>query len=157
MNNALTRCGCSLIQLANKVIAWMEAWISPTFDLAIRLYVSQVFIASGLTKIQDWGSTLALFETEYHVPLLPPALAAAMGAGGELILPILLILGLAGRFGAAGLFVLNATAVISYPDLSDLGRQDHLLWGSLLLVIIFHGAGRWSFDNYLNHRWARHS
>jgi putative oxidoreductase len=120
--------------------------------LGIRLYVASVFLRSGWLKISDWSSTLALFKYEYHVPLLSPAVAAALGAGGELVLPVLLVLGLAGRFAAAGLTVVNLVAVISYPDLSDLGRQDHLLWGVLLLVLLMHGPGRLSIDRWIQRR-----
>jgi len=53
--------------------------LAPVADLAARLYVAQVFFASGWNKIQDWDSTLYLFREEYQVPLLPPDVAAAMG------------------------------------------------------------------------------
>jgi putative oxidoreductase len=72
-----------------------------------------------------------------------------MGTAGELGLPVLLVLGLGGRFAAAGLSVVNAMAAISFPDISDLGLQDHVLWGALLLVTLFHGPGRWSADAWL--------
>jgi putative oxidoreductase len=49
---------------------------------------------------------------------------------------------------------MNVVAVISYADLSDLDRQDHMLWGGLLLVILFHGPGRWSLDYWLKQRWG---
>jgi putative oxidoreductase len=137
------------LQLAVRVAQLIDGWLAPLFDLAIRWYVASVFLRSGWLKISDWSSTLALFKYEYHVPLLPPAVAAVLGAGGELVLPVLLIFGLAGRFGAAGLTVVNLVAVISYPDLSDLGRQDHLLWGVLLLVTLLHGPGRLSIDHWL--------
>ena len=64
-------------------IALLERWITPGFDLAIRLYVASVFLRSGWLKISDWGTTRLLFANEYHVPLLPPDVAAVMGAGGE--------------------------------------------------------------------------
>lgn len=149
----LTRGACRLLAFAQCAIALMQRWLTPTFDLAIRLYVASVFFKSGLTKIQDWGSTVALFQYEYQVPVLPPELAAVMGTAGELGLPVLLALGFAGRFGAAGLSVMNVVAVIAYADLSDLGRQDHLLWGGLLLVTLLHGPGRWSLDHWLKTRW----
>jgi putative oxidoreductase len=140
------------LQLVVRGTELIERWLTPLFDVAIRCYVASVFLRSGWLKISDWGSTLALFKYEYHVPLLPPAVAAVLGAGGELVLPVLLILGLAGRFGAAGLTVVNLVAVISYPDLSDLGRQDHLLWGVLLLVTLLHGPGRLSLDHWIKRR-----
>jgi putative oxidoreductase len=123
--------------------------LSASFDvfaLAIRLYIAYVFFLSGLTKIRDWDSTLFLFTEEYHVPILPPELAAYVGTAGELCLPVLLVLGLAGRFGALGLFILNAVAVISYPGLAAAALKDHFLWGALLLVILLHGPGKLSAD-----------
>ena len=116
------------------------------FALAIRLCVARVFLLSGLTKIQDWNITLALFENEYRVPLLSPAMAATFGTAAELVLPALLAAGLGTRFAALGLFAFNLVAVVSYPDLSDAGLKDHVLWGALLLVTFFHGPGRWSLD-----------
>jgi len=76
--------------------------LQPLGLLALRLYVSSVFFRSGLVKVSDWGATLALFHDEYKVPLLPPDVAACVGAFGELAFPVLITLGLAGRFGAAG-------------------------------------------------------
>ena len=142
-----------VVTLTQTAIELAQIWLTPTFDLALRLYVANVFFSSGWQKLSDWESTVALFQYEYHVPLLPPALAAAMGAAGELSLPILLVAGLFTRFGAAGLFVVNLVSVLSYPDLSDVGKQDHLLWGMLLLVTLLHGPGRWSLDHLLKQRW----
>lgn len=124
-------------------------FIAPMLDLGIRLWVANVFWRSGLTKIQSWNTTLALFEHEYHVPLLSPELAAYLGTATELTLPILLALGLAGRFSAFGLFVFNIIAVISYPDLNEAGLKDHLYWGILLLVTMLHGPGKLSLDHLL--------
>lgn len=142
-----------LFRLALRAITWMETWITPIFDLAIRVYVGQVFFRSGWLKISDWSTTRLLFENDYHVPVLPPEVAAVLGAGGELFLPVLLVLGLAGRFGAAGLWVVNLVAATSFPDISDQGLQDHVLWGALLLVTVFHGPGKLSVDHWLHGRW----
>lgn len=124
--------------------------LAPLFDLALRLYIARVFILSGLTKLSSWEGTLYLFTSEYHVPVLPPLLAAVMATTGELLLPVLLVLGLAGRFAVAGLLVVNAMAVISYyPEMGDLGLKDHILWGVMLLMLLFHGLGKWSLDHWL--------
>ena len=82
--------------------------------LTTRLYVGWQFWKSGWLKVTSWSTTLELFRTEYHVPLLPPPLAAVTGAGGELFFPALLFLGLFSRVGALGAFFVNAMAVISY-------------------------------------------
>lgn len=124
--------------------------LQPLLALAIRLYVAQVFLMSGLTKIRNWDITLALFENEYHVPLLPPAAAALLGTAAELGLPILLILGLGTRFAALALFAFNIVAVISYPDLSDAGLKDHMLWGALLLVLFVYGPGKIAVDRFFD-------
>jgi putative oxidoreductase len=124
----------------------------PLFLLVVRVYVARVFILSGLTKLHDWNITLALFENEYHVPVLSPAVAALLGTAAELGLPVLLILGLGTRFAAFALFLFNIVAVISYPDLSDAGLKDHILWGALLLVTFFFGPGKWSLDHFLGRR-----
>lgn len=126
--------------------------MQPLFALALRLYIARVFFLSGLTKIHDWNITLALFENEYHVPLLSPALAAALGTSAELALPVLLVLGLGVRFASLALFVFNVVAATSYPDLSDAGLKDHILWGALLLVTFFYGAGKLSVDRLLRGR-----
>jgi putative oxidoreductase len=114
--------------------------------LLARLYVAQVFWLSGLTKLRDWSTTLALFEDEYHVPLLPPELAAYLGTGGELGLSVLLALGLAGRFAAAGLSVVNAVAVLSLAEIAPAALGGHQLWGVLLIAVLLWGPGRWSLD-----------
>jgi putative oxidoreductase len=126
--------------------------VSPAVDLGIRLYIAWVFFKSGLLKIQSWESTLALFEYEFAVPLLSPVAAAYLGTAAELGLPVLLALGLAGRFAALALFAFNVVAVISYPGLSDVGRQHHLYWGMLLAMLAVHGPGRLSADGWLAHR-----
>jgi len=122
--------------------------LQPLFALAVRLYLFRVFFLSGLTKLRSWDSTLYLFSNEYHVPVLPPAVAAVMGAGGELMFPVLLLLGWQGRFAAAGLFVVNLVAVLSYPGLEPVMIKDHVLWAVLIAYLFFHGVGRWSIQGF---------
>ena len=117
--------------------------------LAARLHVASIFFRSGLTKLRDWDTTLALFTNEYHVPLLSPELAAVLGTGGELVLPVLLVLGLFGRFAAAGLTVVNVMAVISLTDIPGPALLGHVFWGSLLLAALMWGPGAISVDRFL--------
>lgn len=124
-------------------------FVAPLVDLGLRLYVAWIFFKSGLVKIQSWDSTLALFEYEYAVPLLPFEWAAYLGSAAELTLPVLLALGLLGQFGALALFLLNVMAVVSYPDLSEVGLQQHLYWGMLLAFFAAHGTGKLSVDTWL--------
>jgi putative oxidoreductase len=124
-------------------------------QLAARLYVANVFFLAGLTKIRDWDTTLALFADEYMVPFLSPALAAFGGTAGELVLPVLLVLGLFGRLAALGLFILNFVAVISLSEVPPAALQQHLFWGSLLAFLVLWGPGKWSIDRLLIPRLAR--
>ena len=123
--------------------------LQPLAALLARMYLAQVFFLSGLTKLRDWGTTVALFTDEYHVPLLSPQVAAAMGTAGELVLPVLLVLGLGGRFSALGLFVVNAVAVVSLSEIAPAAFQQHVFWGSLLAALAIFGLGPWSFDRWL--------
>ncbi len=127
---------------------------SPLADLALRLWVANVFWKSGLTKIQSFETTVFLFTHEYHVPLLSPQVAATLGTFTELFFPVLLALGLAGRFSAAVLFIFNIVAVISYPDLNEFGLEQHQIWGLMLLVLVLHGPGKLSIDHWIARRWG---
>ncbi len=122
--------------------------------LFTRLWVSWQFLKSGWLKVSDWDSTLELFRSEYQVPLLSPALAAVVGASGELIFPTLLVLGLFTRVGALGLFAVNLMAVVSYWHV--LGQEgfeaalgQHVLWGFMALILCVFGAGWFSLDAWL--------
>lgn len=127
-------------------------WISPLFLLGLRVCIADVFIKSGLTRMQDFSSTVALFENEYKVPFISPSLAAVSGTAAELILPALLVAGFASRLAALALFVFNIIAVVSYPEISAAGVQDHVLWGTVILVVVFFGSGRFSMDHWLKSR-----
>lgn len=131
----------------------LTEWGGALISLALRWYVGWQFFKAGLIKVSDWGATTALFHDLYHVPVLPPELAAVMGASGELAFPALLFLGLFSRPAALGLFLVNLMAVISYPDLFTFecpaAINDHGFWGAMLLVLIAFGPGRLSLDNWL--------
>lgn len=129
--------------------------LQPLAQLAARLYVAAVFFRAGLTKLHDWDTTLALFSDEYHVPLLSPSVAAFLGTGAELVLPVLLVAGLLARFAAAGLSVLNIVALISLMELPDAALTGHLFWGSLLAFIVLWGPGALSTDHWLVPRLRR--
>jgi putative oxidoreductase len=113
-------------------------------NLVARLYIAKIFFYSGLSKFQDWESTLYLFREEYQVPLLSPEIAATIGTAGELGLAVLL--------AASGLFVLNIVAVASYYDAlkdSPAGLQDHLEWGILLALLLTTQVQKLTLDHTL--------
>jgi putative oxidoreductase len=127
--------------------------------LGTRLYVAWVFLKSGWLKLSAWDTTLDLFRTEYHVPLLPPGLAAMVGTLGELFFPLLLIAGLFSRVGALGAFAVNAMAVVAYSHVLfsegfEAAIGQHVLWGFMLAVLVVFGGGRLSLDQLLERRSA---
>lgn len=139
----------SLAARVQSVWGWTDTLLDalqPLASLLARLYVAQVFFASGLTKLRDWGTTVALFTDEYTVPLLPPEVAAVLGTAGELVLPVLLVLGLGGRLAALGLGVVNGVAAISLAELAPAALQQHITWGVLLAALAVFGGGRWAAD-----------
>ena len=144
----------NLASLVRRIRAGFD-FLSPVADLAVRLWVATVFFKSGLVKIQSWESTLALFTYEYSVPVLSPEMAAYLGTFTELVFPVFLALGLAGRFSAAVLFFFNIIAVISYPALNEAGLEQHLVWGIMLLVTLLHGPGKLSLDYWIGRKLFR--
>jgi putative oxidoreductase len=125
----------------------------PLAALAGRLFVCEAFLRSGWLKISDWEQTLGLFENEYHVPVLPPHVAAVAGTFGELFFPLLVLFGFCGRIGAVGLSFVNVMAVVSYSDVLlnqyPAGGFQHLGWGIVLLALAVYGPGQISVDHLL--------
>ncbi len=158
------------IGTVDTLIDTLAQWLMPLADLLARWWVAAAFFNSGLTKTltgsATWfghtfsyplslfptDSTFTLFRYEYHVPLLSPTLAAYLGTAAELILPVFLLLGLAGRYAALALFIFNIIAALSYPDLQPAGLDDHKVWGILLLLTFCHGPGKLSLDYLLSRR-----
>src|SRR5258708_7925092 len=119
--------------------------------LPLRAAVAVVFWNSGMTKLANWDTAIALFTDEYKVPLLPPELAAYMAATIELTTPILLMLGLLTR--AAALVLLGMTTVIEvfvYPQ----AWPTHIQWAAMLLILLCRGPGKLSIDHLLWRRFA---
>jgi putative oxidoreductase len=118
--------------------------------LVTRLGVAAIFFQSGRTKVDGFlhitDGTYSLFETEYHVPLLSPVVAAHAATYSEHLFSVLLVLGLFTRLSA--LAFLGMTAVIEifvYPD----AWPTHLSWAGLLLFLIARGGGAFSLDRAL--------
>ena len=131
-----------------------------------RFSIAAVFWKSGQTKIEGlaidlvngefylgWpylsDSTLALFQYEYNLPLIPPELAAPLTAFAEHLFPVLLLVGLATRFSALALLVMTLIIqIFVYPD----AYPTHGVWATVLLYLIAKGPGRISLDYWLTRR-----
>ena len=137
-----------LIDLCNTIFGKADYLAIPAL-FGARLYVAWVFFKSGLTKLNDWESTLLLFEYEYAVPVLDHVSAAYLATIGELVLPVLLAVGLFSRKAAIGLFIVNYVAVISLEDIPQAAYNLHVIWGLMLLAVLIWGAEKLSADNFL--------
>jgi putative oxidoreductase len=138
--------------LLTRVRLWLDAVPYAFLALPLRFALATVFWNSGMTKLANWDTAVALFADEYRVPLLPPEIAAYMAAGVELSTPVLLVLGLLTRPAAAVL--LGMTAVIEifvYP----LAWPTHIQWAAMLLVLLCRGPGSVSLDHWLWRRLGR--
>jgi putative oxidoreductase len=138
-----------IVGALQRVIGWLEAVPYSLLALPLRFAVATVFWNSGTTKLANWDATLQLFEDEYKVPLLPPDIAAHLGAAIELSTPVLLVLGFLTR--PAALVLLGMTTIIEvfvYPQ----AWPTHIQWAAMLLVLLCRGAGAFSIDQLLQ-RW----
>jgi len=115
--------------------------------MVARGAIAAIFFLSGRTKVSGFltikDGTYVLFQDEYHLPLVPPDIAAHLATYAEHLFPLLLVLGLFTR--ASALALLGMTAVIEifvYPD----AWPTHLGWAGLLLLLVARGGGAWSLD-----------
>ncbi len=158
----------SLARLVTWVIGLFERIPNTFIALVARLSIASVFWTSGQTKVQGFvvniitgevhlgwpslsDSVVALFQDEYKLPFIAPAIAAPMAATAEHLFPLLLLIGLGTRFSALAL--LGMTMVIQifvYPD----AYPTHGTWAALLLYLIARGPGALSVDHWLARRHA---
>jgi putative oxidoreductase len=118
-------------------------------QLVARLAIANIFWRSGQTKVNGFSireETFYLFKEDYKVPLLPSDLAAYLATIAEHVFPILLLVGLVTRLSALGL--LGMTLVIQLFVIPG-GWPEHLLWFSVLLLIITRGPGAISLDHLI--------
>jgi putative oxidoreductase len=124
--------------------------------LFVRIVAGHVFWAAGETRRADgtWfglkEGQIDLFRDEFHMPY--PEIMAPLTMTMEHLLPILLVLGLFGRFAALGMTVM--TLVIQFFIYPDAWWTEHSLWLGLLLVVLVRGPGAWSLDRWVMGREA---
>jgi putative oxidoreductase len=112
-------------------------------ELGMRTAVAATFFRSGMNKLESFDTAVELFREEYRLPLLPPEIAAYMGTAVELSAPVLLVLGLFARLGAAALLVMTLVIqFLVYPG----NWPEHLMWASILTYVLTRGPGALSID-----------
>ena len=128
--------------------------------LAVRVALAVPFFFSGLTKWDGFGRLsdgavylfteefrLHLFGAEVAYPL--PTVMAALAGTAEIVLPILLVVGLASRWAGLGLLVMTGVVQLTVPD----GWANfHLPWAAMAATVLVFGPGRASLDFAVSRR-----
>jgi putative oxidoreductase len=140
--------------LVDGLIDIIRAVAQPSLvQLVMRFALSVPFWRSGINKwdgfLQLKDTTVLLFSEEFmlHLPGGPyhypaPAVFAFISGCGEILFPILLILGFATRFAATGLLFMTCIVELTVPD----GWPIHITWAAMALGIMAWGPGRLSLD-----------
>ena len=131
------------------VIALMSKIPDNLVKLFLRLGLAGIFWVSARTKVTGFltisDSTYYLFEEEYQLPFFSVDFLAPLTTYAEHILPLMLLIGFATRFAAAGLLMMTLVIqIFVYPDAF---LSTHLGWMALSLAIMRQGPGLWSFDH----------
>ncbi|WP_128931543.1 DoxX family protein [Bradyrhizobium zhanjiangense] len=139
-----------------ELAAWLARVARMVAPPVLRIALAVPFFKSGLTK---WDGFLSLspaaeflFEDEfklhifgqaYDFPL--PTAVAYLDSIAEIVLPVLLVLGLATRFSALALLVMTGVIQLVVPE----GWANfHLPWAGLALALIALGPGALSLDHW---------
>ncbi len=103
-----------------------------------------LFTLSFGVKARFADLTLHILGKEY--PLPNPDLMALGASVAEVILPVLLITGLATRYAALGLFIMTGVIQLTFPE----GwREYHLPWAAMAMAILTFGGGKLALDHVL--------
>lgn len=131
------------VGLYKRIIKLPERIPFSLIQLAARVAVAHVFWQSAQTKLASWPVTLQLFANEYNLPFVDPSIAAPLATAAELAGSVLIFLGLFSRVAALMLLgVVSVIQIFVYPE----SWAEHLLWASLLLLVLTRGAGPLSLD-----------
>ena len=144
-----------LVLLVDSVSRLAQAIASPSLvqlvmrvALAVPFWRLGILKWNGFLKLSDTAVTLFTDEFTLHLPGGPyhfpaPALAAFLSGTGEILFPVLLVLGFGTRFAALGLLFITAVVELTVPD----GWPVHITWAAMALGIIAWGPGRISVDH----------
>lgn len=131
-----------------------------------RFSIAAVFWNSGQTKVQGFvinfvsgefalgwprlsDSVVSLFEDEYKLPWIAPAVAAPLAAVAEHVFPLLILIGLGTRWSALALLAMTLVIqLLVYPG----AYATHGTWAAVLLYLMARGPGALSIDHWLARR-----
>ena len=150
----------TIIRLFERMNSIVRALAQPSLtQLVLRFGLAVPFWRSGILKwdsfLQLNDTAILLFSSEFqlHLPGGPypfpaPAVTAFAAGSAEILLPILLVLGLATRAAALGLLMMTLIVQLTVPD----GWPLHLTWAAMALGVMAWGPGRMSLDHLIKVR-----
>ena len=135
-------------------------WQTALSMLILRLFAAYEFLESGLQKWngENWFSEInGQFPFPFNI--LPDSLNWNLAMYAELLLPVLLLLGLATRLSALGLIIVTAVAWAAVHaglgyNVCDNGYKMALIYIVVLIPLLLQGAGTWSIDQLIKHRFC---
>ncbi|MFO1503472.1 MAG: FAD-dependent oxidoreductase [Steroidobacteraceae bacterium] len=131
-------------KLADFTLRVLRSLVWPKVDLAVRLWIGQIFLVSGVLKLANWSTALDLATHEYPLSWISPAAAATLGVSVEVVGGALLAIGLMTRYAAVPMFALALISQLSYMPF-----DNQLFWAALFGWYAVHGAGSLSLDQLL--------
>jgi putative oxidoreductase len=140
-------------RIESLILKCLPEWL---VSLILRFGIAIPFWKSGLTKWDGFGvlseTPLILFENEFMLHIFGqeysfpfPAVMAYASSIGEIVLPILVVLGLFTRFAGVGLLLMTVIIQLTFPDAWPL----HFTWAAMALGVIYLGGSKLSLDRFL--------
>ncbi|MCF6292168.1 MAG: DoxX family protein [Robiginitomaculum sp.] len=142
--------------------------LMPVVDLFVRIIMAREFFSSGLAKFKSLEDTTDLFQYEWfsdenwwmtlidaeEIPRVLATLLAVLATAGELILPVILVVGLLTRYAATGLMVMALViTLLVYPVWTEDGLtywwSQHVWWIMGLSVLMIIGGQKFSIDSLM--------
>ena len=139
---------CKLTQFLNNVGDWLAL-------LPLRLALAYTFWNAGVSKLngENWFANI---DDKFPFPfnILPVELSWFLATWGEILGALGLLVGLATRFWAATLIIIDIVAWVSVHagngyNVCDNGWQLPFLFLVMLIPLVLHGAGKLSLDHYI--------
>lgn len=124
--------------------------------LLARAAIATIFWRAASTKLANFELTIALFQDEYlkNLPFLPAAPMAYLATAVELAMPALILAGLLTRLATLPLIGMALfIQLLVYPT----SWPDHLIWLTLLLLLLARGPGAISLDALLARQFDRNA
>jgi NADH dehydrogenase FAD-containing subunit/uncharacterized membrane protein YphA (DoxX/SURF4 family) len=138
----------AILRFARQSTDWgvraVRGLLWPKFELAMRLWLAQMFFVSGALRLTHWPAALHLAANGYAVAWMSSASAAYVCVSIEVLGGVLLAVGFMTRYCAATMLLLSALA-----------RFDHVSLDTQLFALVLcgwytvYGAGPIAIDTLL--------